>query len=229
MFKHKKLSLAFLATILAFTSFITGCEEEDLNTLAVGQQCFNNVSDSALYTEAVTCYNMISSLNFPEAYALKCAMQFRIGGITTSTLTGAIDAYEAASGADKEAVLMDALALNNNTETTKSLQATAANNDCKLSEVPGLVYFSSLILIGTKLDEIGGADTNAQVDACKAAPSTCATAEVGEAIVAAEAAYCLGDTANETICQELNQAIQTGGSDYQAIAVALMNLIDPTP
>lgn len=219
MLKHKKF--IFLAALIAGSAFtITACEEEDMNKIAQAQECFNQITSTDPDTDADVCLAKINGINSSEANALRCGLLFRSGGLTSLDIVNAYEAQDSVPAAQKESALMDALDLG---DVSK---ATTAYNACEASGVSGLTYLGTMILLSTKVNQMAGADFGAQLDACQADTASCADDSLGIALVGVEQLYCTGETASSQVCQDLANAIATGGSNYTLIAQTFLENID---
>jgi hypothetical protein len=201
---NKKIGI-LLTVALALTAFTTGCEEDADNKMAAAQKCLDDLNDvTSTNTDALACEAKIAGIETPESYVVRCGVRFFVGGLKTSTILAAFDAYENAAENDQASVLMDALSQSD---------ATAAQNtfdSCKKSGVSSLIYISSASLAGTMVADLGvGATLDDRINSCIA--GNCNDTQVGTAVIALSNSYCVGDAKETPVCSEIASAISAAG------------------
>lgn len=224
------MSLSKFAVIaLSLTGLLvfTGCEDDEANSIAKAQQCFDNITDTDANTAASSCLTIISGLDSPDANIVRCGLLIREGGLTSTALIAAYTSSDGAATNEKEAAFMNALTLSTfSSGSSTTNQASLANTACQKSGLSGLAYLGTLVLVGTNVNSVGAGDFGTRINACVADTANCANAELGTALVAAESLYCSGGAADEQVCIDLNNAISTGGSNFELIAQTFLNAID---
>jgi hypothetical protein len=200
-------------------SALSGCESNEDNAMNLAQNCFNKATTSA---EADICLNYIAQFNSPKASLLKCGISFFKGGLTTNKIITAFDDYDEAPANQKEALLIERLALASNAP------ADAAYAYCNKAESPGMLYVAGLVRMGTYMKTAAGGtgDPDDLVDACIAAPSTCATAEMGQMLIDVGDLYCQGSSASQDVCTTLNSSIAAHPGDPQGMIAAFLASIN---
>jgi len=210
--------------VVGFTVVVTlsSCEEDVDNTLAKAQQCLNKV---VIPGDAQACKDMVEGIEKPEAYAIKCSASFFLGGLTTTKIVNAFTLFDDAAENEKEAVLIENLAL------TSTTVATAAYDECAKAGIPGLLKIAALVQIGTMVDSQAGGDVSAQIDACIANPGSgagqCDLTSIAESALLLSDSYCKGESADEQICIDIASAEASAGGDLEALATLLLNQIKP--
>ena len=215
--------LFFLFTFCSFSLLaLTSCEEDADNKLAVAQECFDNVSDSAPAADALACEAKLGGVTTTESYVLRCAIRFFVGGVRASDIISAYTAMDGASEDDKAAILIAGLShTDGSTDNEKRDNALSTQSACNSSGVPSLINIANLSYAGTLMTTYGSStDPNVFLANCDNG-GVCDDAAVGSAVIALYDSYCIGDAAEEPTCQEINNAIAAGGSDPSAVALQL--------
>ena len=227
----KKYSLLILMT----SFLIYGCE--DKNKIAEAQACLDAITDTTA-SQAKNCLSYLDGDTSQQAYIIRCSAHMMAGGLITSKI---VSAYKALSGTtsgggavtNKEAVFIGTL-------TLSSVQvATEADEQCKLSQVSGLMYISGLALMGTTIAAVGAdigtynnpptqAEVDAAIDDCTSATPTsalCNPATIGGVATTVATAYCASQSADQSVCSTVNDAITAGGGDATKIGNGLLCLL----
>lgn len=226
------LQKAWIFILLIFSSvFLLSCEEENDNKVARAQECLNHATPAT----AQTCFDMVAGINTQHANVVKCGASFLTGGLTSDKIATAFENSKDASDADKESVLIEALAF---TDNTPAVDINAANNAytyCSLSQLPGLNYVAALCRVGTMVvNATGGTGDPGGIDSdltnCVNTPANCDMDAIGQTVVELSDLYCAGEAADDQICTDINSAIANNApGDYEAIAAALLLYFDPNP
>lgn len=200
-----------------FALFFVGCETEDDNKLASAQECLDNLRDSDAPSVAQNCANKVAGLSSPESYVIRCSVDFFLGGVTSSDITDAFNAYETAPANLKAATLMAGFA------QTSPAFAQTTFDDCVKSEVPSLIYIATISQVGTLMTDASGGSTDPAVflPICAGGGSPCDEVAIGTAVTTMYSSYCIGDAADTSVCKDIATAIAAGGSDPVAVANAL--------
>lgn len=228
--------------ILAASFLIYGCE--DKNQIAQAQTCLDSVSQNSP-GDALTCLTYIESDTSQQADIIRCSGWLMAGGLTTTKM---VSAYKALSGTtsggaavtNKEAVFIGTLVLNNPDLTVGYNRALTGDGFCKKSNVSGLMYISGLAVTGTLLAKVGSdiatpfsnppteAEINAAIDDCTSgAPtsSACSPATIGTVASTIATAYCAAQSADQSVCATVNDAINAGGGDTAKVGNGLLCLL----
>jgi hypothetical protein len=216
-----KLKFCLIA-ILAAALFNTSCEEKDDNKISRAQACLDKLDDSAgdAVTQAQACENIVAGMNTAESYVIRCSVDFIYGGLVTSAILAAYDAYKAATS-HQVATLIGALSQSGVTEA----QTTVDN--CKKTGVPSLDYLATISYVGTQMTD-GSSNTDPATfpaDCAAGSPALCANQEVGTALISMSERYCIGDTANNSTCKAVLSAIKSTGGNPIAVASAFFLIL----
>ncbi len=230
----KRLTVLLISTLAAFT-FLTACENEDQNKVALAQQCLDQVTD-ATFSTATSCLNHLGSLDTQQANILRCSIALVSGGLTTSRIMNSFESLN--SGDAGESAFIALLTMESSGGASGALTiATNAASYCNATDDKGLMFLGNMAVLGTTLaTDVGGIDfTNinestltsgisAAVTACASGGGSCDRDLIGTAVLVLGDSYCEGSYADEGVCQEINQAVAGGGSTTD-IANALLALL----
>ncbi len=220
-----------LVCIILLIVTVVSCNKNEQNQedqVAQAQSCLDKVPDSDP-SQANNCLPPISNLTSQQAYILKCSITLIAGGLTTSKVVAAYQAFEDASS-NKAAILIGAFALSSGV-------AEQAAPFCNLSGQDGLIYIAQLSVAGSVLTSVipgydpasGAIPTQTQI---QSAISTCTSggcddSQLGSAVITVGQTYCNVSGANPTVCGPINQAIASAGTSNPAgVAQALYPLLN---
>jgi hypothetical protein len=225
LFMLRRISTVILA--VAALCALTHCESTDDNDVAEAQQCLNNLSDSAVYTDAIACEQKIAGVYTPESYVIRCSVDFFAAGITPTALLNAYQSSQNQSSGSSTAILMGALTQSTPGTTTPSLStAEATYADCQSSGVTSLIFLAGISETGTAMAAGAGSSNPATfVATCTSNPGACNPVVVGTTAQTIAATYCQGSNSSSSQCTILNNAIASGNGNPTAIATALFNLL----
>lgn len=232
----KKYSLL----ILALSFLIYGCE--DKNKIAQAQACLDSITESN-HAQAGSCLNYLDGDDSQQANIIRCSATLMSGGLTTTKM---VNAYKALSGTtgggaavtNKDAVFIGTLVLSTPNINQGYDTAVAGDAYCKKTNVTGLMYISGLAVMGTMIAKVGSSigtysnpPTEAEVDAAIAnctggTPDTaCNPTSVGTVATTIATTYCANQSADQTVCTKVNDAITTSGGNTAKIGNALLCLL----
>lgn len=223
--------------VLLFVGF-TGCTQKEMDDLAKGQQCLDQVSDSNPQS-ATDCLQYATPYDSQRANVLKCSIYLTAGGITTARVAQAYTASQdnSISSDLKQAMYISFLALNYPDATGGYTLAQTAQSYCEKSGEAGLIFESSMAVIGSLTNKLAGgldftqtpADINTAVqnalDTCQSSPSSCDPNVIAPVAVTAATTYCASATANADVCADVNQAVSSWGNDNNTLTQGLMCLL----
>lgn len=219
--------------ILAVSFLIYGCE--DKNKIAQAQACLDSISQSN-YQAAEGCLQYVADDSSQQADIIRCSGYMMAGGLTTNKM---VNAYKALSGSsnsgtvtNKEAVFIGTLVLDSSTLANKG------DTYCKKSGVTGLMYISGLAVMGTMIAEVGAsigtynnppteAEVNAVINDCTGGTpnAACNPTVIGNVANTIASTYCANQSADQSVCNQVNSAIATSGSDTAKVGNALLCLL----
>ncbi len=227
--------------------FNSGCSSDnDQKKLGEAQACLDQVPTDDP-TSANDCFAFISSVDSPQADAIRCSIGFLGGGINTPKIIDAVKRID--SGSNSEEVFISLLVFNGINASDEDADATGVQaiinvvqtaQYCNDSGVKGLQYLGNFAVAGTALIKAIKADPDTAfwsspsfvnvdaevsnaVNGCAADPSDCSADSVGAAIVALSDSYCATKDADDTQCAQVNAAIAAGGGDTSAIGAAFFD------
>lgn len=214
----KKLAL-LLSLLIGTSVLLVSCESDEDNKIALAQECLNDLTDSSTNPEIQACIDKVSGIETPQAYTIRCSARFLSGGLTTSKIVTAFKDYDDAPANEKEATLIDNLAL------TSVGAADAAYADCAKTNVPGLLYIASLTRVGTLIvvNGAGGGDIQQAIDNCESGAQNCNLTAIAESVLTLSDLYCKGDAAQEQVCIDIATAEANAGGDLEQLAQILLN------
>lgn len=224
-----------LATISLCTIGFVGCEDEEMDKIALGQECLEDVTDSNYSTKAPECASLVNGVNNELAQLIRCSAALFEGGLTTTRVINAAVALNKSSS-DSEAVYIGALSMDS------TALATSAYNACAATTSQGLIYIASLSRVGTSIingalgdltglltdGEISAADEAAivsRINDCQTTPSSCNPEEVGESVLALSDVYCTADKKDDEICSDVADAV-ANGADAALVGEAMFCLMN---
>lgn len=227
----KKIYFIFSSLLLISAAALTGCEDQ--NNVAKAQSCLDKIDDTValatLQTQVDGCLAHIAGDGSHKATVLNCSGYLLRAGLTSTKIINAVKALSESSNNNKEATMIGALGLSDLTSAQK------ADGYCAQTGIDGLIYFSSLSLMGTVLKSAFGlSDNPTATDAKNAAAfcanpansSACTPEVVGNAVINVGNSYCAGGQSNTEVCGELNQAIAQGNGDPATVANSFWDLVD---
>jgi len=209
---------SFLIFSLSILLFSAGCESDEDNKIAMAQECLNELrgTDLEISAGAQVCENKLGNINNQQSNIVRCSARFLVGGVTTTKMLGAFEAYNNATANNKPGVLMGALAQNNTTDAGRTYSA------CVASGIPSLIYVAAMSQAGTIMTAAASStDPVVFLDYCENNPSSCSNEVIGQSAVTLYDNYCLGDAKETPVCTDVASAIASGNGDYAAIAAAL--------
>lgn len=229
-------SLMVPAVLLATAS----CAKKESDDLAKAQQCLDDVPVSDP-TAADQCFTYAEKYTSQQANILKCSIKMTSGGLIETKVIKAYKALKDTTQANKTAAYMTALSLDLPTVDSGYTKAVQANEYCKSSGVPGLVYISSIIVAGSYMNKAikdltgNGIDitdpasmntaVNTLLTACNANPPDAACTSdlntLGQTVVTVANAYCSNTNADQSICASVNSAVDNSGQDPADVGQAL--------
>jgi hypothetical protein len=136
-------NLALLAIIGALPG-LTGCENADDKSIAQAQQCLNNANPST----ATACSQLIANLATPEAYMVRCSVDFLSQGFTSNRYISAFQNINNNSGSSVQRPALEAIGYLNFPDSTSVAQALS---DCSAAGSSSLRRIAELAQISTTL------------------------------------------------------------------------------
>ena len=222
-----------------------GCAKKESDDLNRAQQCLDQVPQSDP-GQAQSCMQYVEKYDSQAANILKCSIQMTAGGLIENKVLQAYKALKDDSQSSKTAAFMSILSLNLPSIDEGLARAQTANQYCKSSGVNGLIYISSIIVAGTAMNSIlyhltGGAGAGQGIDLSNPASINAAVANlvtkcsgtpidpactaslpvIGSAVVTVSSAYCSQSDADQTVCGQIQPAIQSAGTDPTQVGQAL--------
>lgn len=233
-------SLAKLMLISLISIFLlSGCESDEMDDIAKAQDCL----DKAVSTDALNCVHFVAKYDSQKANIIKCSAYFMSGGLTTQKIADAYKELVQNGGTDKEALFISTLTLEAgpydspptaNDPAAALLIAQKADAFCQRTAVKGLIYLSSLSVIGSSLALAvpGGVgfttfppdqtELDNTLAACEASPSSCNVTGITSAAELIADSYCVGSNADTDVCKKIDTAL----ADPDQAGEALMCLMD---
>ncbi|MCB0365140.1 MAG: hypothetical protein H6624_10475 [Bdellovibrionaceae bacterium] len=208
-----------LSMVAGLASSLSSCESDETNAISKGQECLDKARTPAA---AKGCRGIVDGLSSQQAMIVRCAIEVVSGGLTTSKVSQAFQELENAT-TDKEATMMGIMA---NDDGPSAADTAAAY--CNASGIAGLQYLANLSVVGTYMVAAVGSwngDGQALINQCST-PGNCNDAAIGTAIITIGQSYCGGQDADQEMCNEINQAIATGGGDPATVAQQLYPLLN---
>ena len=237
--KKSAIALSLGALILITT---VACAKKESDDLAKAQACLDNVPQSNP-TAADACYQYAEKYTSQQANILKCSIKMTSGGMVESKVTAAYKTLKDSTQTNKTAGYMAALSLDLPDINSAYGKAVVANEFCKQSGVPGLVYISSIVVAGTYMNKViaalsgtgtpidinNPASMNAAVTdmltKCNANPpdASCTTdlPTLGAAVTTVAGSYCEKSNADQAVCASVNSAVTGANGDSAQVGQAL--------
>ncbi|MCC7404413.1 MAG: hypothetical protein IT288_08440 [Bdellovibrionales bacterium] len=208
-----------LGLIAALLIAVTGCEDEEKNSISEAQACLDAARTAV---DAKACRGILEGKSSQQAMIVRCAIEVVAGGLVTSKVSSAFQELENSTN-DKEATMMGIMA---NEDGPTAAETAAAY--CNASGLKGLQYLANLSVIGTYMIAAVGTwngDGQALLNQCLT-PGSCNDAAIGTAVISIGSSYCNNADADQGVCSEINQAIAAGGGDPATIAQQLYPLLN---
>lgn len=226
--------------------FLASCNNEQ-DDLAEAQACLDKVPESNP-TEADACLAYVDKHDSQQAQILKCSIYMTSGGLVEAKIKKAYKALKDEdnnSQANKNALYMATLSLDLPDIDSAYTKAGLANAYCQKSGVPGLMFLSDAILIGTTMNKTlknltgSGIDLddpaatqaaiNGMLATCTdplATPPDKEKCEAALPTMGATAAnlagtYCDSSSADQDVCASFNGAVEAAGGDTTKVGQAL--------
>ncbi|MCB0384243.1 MAG: hypothetical protein KDD43_02525 [Bdellovibrionales bacterium] len=199
---------------------LAGCESDETNAISKAQRCLDDARTAAA---AKACRGLVDGKTSQQAMIVRCAIEVVSGGLITSRVSQAFQELENSTN-DKEATMMGIMA---NDDGPTAAETAAAY--CNASGISGLQYLANLSVVGTYMVAAVGSwngDGQALINQCAPPTNGCNDAAIGTAIISIGQSYCGGQDADEEMCNEINQAIATGGGDPATVAQQLYPLLN---
>ena len=210
--------------LISSALILTGCEDEDDEKVFGAQKCFNGIDDSLAGSVAgrnavAECQNKMLGVFNKDSQLLRCGIELWIGGINNSRIFGAFDNMEAAPDNQKESTLMDALVLVDVAPETGVQISNNAYTYCSQA---------ALIRLGTAMEAANpGDDTPANLaNNCLADTTNCANAENGQMLIDTADLYCVGESAENEVCQAMQAAINANPGNPAGVITTFLGQID---
>lgn len=227
----KSKLLVLLAATLALP-FLTACETEEDRAIAGAEACINRAT-SGNVSEANACMAKVAGMTSEDAYLIRCSAHFIAQNISESTLsTGFATIKNANSGGVPSMTFAMSYLLFAN---IAGHDINSSLSDCNLSGAVSLykiVQLSSLantfdlgglLMPGASPTDLASAIANFNTNAT---PQE--LAEAGAKVLEIKGTFCdNGGTFSGTdICNKVNQAVATAGSNPQAIGDLIADYLD---
>lgn len=204
-----------MAIVLMFSFGLAGCETSEQNKIAQAQKCLDGLKDSATAAEANACLNYIAGIQAPEAYVIRCTVDFIAATVTPTVFVNAYEAAKNLPSSQQPAVLMSGLLQQDAVPTYSTTVAQATYNECLMADTPSLTYVAGMSIIGTAMAQGATSGTAATyVTFCKnpANYAACNATLVGQTVQDLSTSYCVGDYASTQTCQAINAAASAGSA-----------------
>ncbi|MCB0421489.1 MAG: hypothetical protein KDD61_10870, partial [Bdellovibrionales bacterium] len=141
-----KKSLLTVSILISMSVTLMGCEDD--NGAANAQTCLDKIDDTValatIQTQVDSCMAYVASDNSQKANVIKCSGYLLRAGLTSPKIVNAVKSLSDSS-THKEAAMIANLGLDDMDSVN------TANSYCALTEIEGLIYFSSLTVMGTAL------------------------------------------------------------------------------
>lgn len=231
-----KLLVVSLISLVVLTS----CNAKEQDDLAKAQACLDKV-DQNNPSSADECLQYVEQYDSQQASILKCGIYMTSGGLVENKIVKAYAALKKDGQANKTAVYMSYLALDQPDVDTAYTKATTGNLYCQQSGVPGLQYLGSMIVAGTAFNVaikgLTGSGLNPNdpdgsaaavknlLDTCTGPtpPASCTQniAAVGQAATSLSTQYCANSNADQDVCASINGATQSADGDPAKVGQAM--------
>ncbi|WP_413290216.1 hypothetical protein [Bdellovibrio sp. HCB337] len=229
----KKKNLAFICA-LSMSAFISSCGPKDMDKVGQAQLCI----DDAAQGEAAACLEKIEGIESKGAYALRCSANFIDEGFTQpARFREAFEAFDTNASSNTEAFMSVMTFKSKATMDDNVTFASETLSHCNKSGAKGLMLLGSMASTSTTLAKVantltgGGSGTtptpqqinDALVD-LQNNPDPTTIAAIGSAISSTYTASCENGNANESLCNQLNDALE--GIDINDPAAVGQAVID---
>lgn len=231
---HGKRSLVFICA-LSLSGLLGACGPKDADKVGIAQLCI----DDAAPGEAAACLEKIEGIESASAYALRCSANFIDEGFTQpARFREAFGSFDNNSSTNTEAFMSVMAFKSKSTIDDNVTFATTTLEYCNKSRAKGLMLLGSMALTSTTLMKVadsigqlaGGDMSNLDANAVNAAlvemrdnPDPTTVAAIGTAIVSTYTASCETGNANQSICDQLNEALDgVDTSDPAAVGAAVI-------
>lgn len=238
-----KHQISIWALILLSMTLLS-CKQDEMDDLAKAQKCLDEVPQSNPEV-AAACLAYVEKYTSQQANILKCSIHMTAGGLVENKMVQAYKVIKNDSNANREAAFMSILSLNKPNVTAGYATAQMADVFCQKTGIPGLMYISGVVKMGSFMASTiasydPGVDFNdpaaidaaigTLVDKCSSDPrhADCPTdlSAIGTTATLLADSYCATENADENVCDKINTAVETAGTDPSAIGAALFCYLD---
>jgi len=234
---------------IALLCGISGCEnQQEADDLALAQKCLDDVPVGNPGA-AEGCLQFVAKYESQQAQILKCAIYMTSGGMVETKIIRAYQVMKDNSVANKEAMYMSILSLNNPDANSGYTKAVLADRFCQASGVSGLKYISGVILAGSYMNrviasltanplgvdlgtmttnDINTAVQNMLADCTGATPNAMCTddpATLGSTVTTLASSYCTSTKADQEVCAQMTATVTAAGGDASDVGRALFCLL----
>lgn len=234
-------NLTILLATLALTALASCSENKEQDDLARAQKCLNEV-DQSNPGSASDCLQYVEKYDSQQANILKCGIYLTSGGLVENKMVQAANQLKDTSAVtNKEAVYMSVLSLDVPNASVGYTKAKSADIYCQASGVSGLKYLSGIIVVGTYMNKLVFDTTGSGIDitnpaaaetlinnvlnGCNDGSLTSCAAEmttIGSAVLTLSDSYCNGSSADEKVCDDIDNAVAQAGGDTANVGEALL-------
>lgn len=226
-------NLAFVFALSACTVLVS-CGKKDADKIGEAQLCL----DKATTSTAASCKAMVDGIESSGAYAIRCSANFIEEGFTESTrFKEAFDAFDNNSTSNTE-VFMKVMTFKSQAGIDANL--TFANETfgyCNKTGAKGLMLLGTMASTSTTLAKVantltggtsGTTPTEAQINQAlnnlKGGGDPTTVAAIGNVVASTYTASCQTGSANQSICEQLNDALAgVDLSDPAAVGSAVIS------
>ncbi|OQW47282.1 MAG: hypothetical protein A4S09_15930 [Proteobacteria bacterium SG_bin7] len=231
----KKLIFGAMAVL-----FLAACEDEETNAIAKAQRCLDKVVGGTVASRAAAaanCKAMVSGYNSADSYSIRCAADFIGDGLDATRISNAVGRMrDAPAGVDPSMVLMGTIAF------SSKAKGDEAFSDCRLSGSAGYIFFASAARVGTLVADAAGGNggplltaiqngqtpTSAEINQAIQNAGSANNADIGATAVVLFSSQCAVVTAqNQTVCNQVQTAINAGAGNMAAIGANLLAGLQP--
>jgi hypothetical protein len=232
---------------------ISACaDKDDLDAVIEAQECLDKFARTGA-GDLATCESKVGSLTTPAAYGIRCSSGFIREGITASGLITAFQAIDTMSPSNMATFLslisFDAAGTGTAGPVATNLTtAETVFNHCASSLAKGASIISSFSMITNALmkhscdnngmvfltftgscnasaTDVGGALASIAAGGASTWTLGNPVSTLGTIVLRAREISCLTGSANETLCEFYDRAVQGGGSDPTAVGQAFVNAL----
>jgi hypothetical protein len=225
-----------LVTVLALTATtaLVSCGKKDADKIGEAQLCL----DKATQATAAECKAMVDGIEKSGAYAIRCSANFITEGFTQpARFKQAFDAFDNNSTNNTEAFMS---VMTFKSQTTIDENVTFANETfeyCNKTGSKGLMLLGTMASTSTTLSKVANTLTggssgttpdatqiNQALNDLKNGNNPAAVQAIGTVVSSTYAASCQsGSGANQSICEQLNEALEgIDLSDPAAVGAAVV-------